>query len=135
MCKESFRRSINLIEKRGNILPADFTPVTSTEAIDQMISESNQQPIILFNNDPYCPISRRAYRQVEALAHPVALVDVSRATDVTRHISRRTQIRHESPQIIILHQGKAVWTASHGAITRQAVEQAFAQAGQPTEEQ
>ncbi len=116
-------------------MPTDFTPVTSTEAIDQMISESLQTPIILFNNDPYCPISRRAYRQVEALAHPIALVDVSRYTDVTRHISQRTQVRHESPQIIILHQGKAVWTASHGAITQQAVEQAFTQVGQSTEEQ
>lgn len=106
-------------------MPDKFTPVTTTTEIDILIEQSTEIPVILFNHDPYCPISRRAYHQMEAVPHAITLIDVSRYHTVTRHISVSTHIRHESPQVILLFQGRSVWSASHGAITREAVEQAL----------
>jgi bacillithiol system protein YtxJ len=36
--------------------------------------------------------------------------------------------RHESPQVIVLRQGRAIWSASHDAITAQAVATALQEA-------
>ena len=49
------------------------------------------------------------------------LVDVSRQHDVKRAVETQTGVRHESPQAIIVRNGKAVWDASHFAITAEDV--------------
>jgi bacillithiol system protein YtxJ len=51
----------------------------------------------------------------------VRLVEVQSARDVSREIADRTGVRHESPQVIVLRNGKAVWNASHFDVTATAV--------------
>ncbi len=65
------------------------------------------------------------------LGGDVPLVDVRRAHDVSDEIARRTGVRHESPQVIVLRDGRAVWSASHGAITAGAVRAAGDRATDP----
>lgn len=89
-----------------------FTPVTDTEALDALFASSAEQPVILFKHDPYCPISARAHREMEHVAGDVAIIDVAHDDVVKRAITERTGIRHESPQVIVLRDGKAVWSAS-----------------------
>ncbi len=52
---------------------------------------------------------------------PVYLVDVLAQRPLSQAIAARLGIRHESPQAIVLRQGKAVWDASHFAITAKEV--------------
>lgn len=108
---------------------AQLIAVTSTEGIDQLLQQSMDAPVVLFNFDPYCPISLQAYGEVTRLPREIAVVNVARDTDVTEYICERTGVTHESPQILLLHQGAAVWSASHFAITQAAVSQALVQAG------
>jgi bacillithiol system protein YtxJ len=56
-------------------------------------------------------------------------VDVRRDRAVSRAIEAQTGVRHESPQAIVLRHGKAVWDASHFAITAEAVTGAIAANG------
>lgn len=58
---------------------------------------------------------------------PVSLVDVARQRDLARRIAEQTGIRHESPQVLVLRDGVAVWSASHRAITAAAVAAALQQ--------
>jgi len=74
-----------------------------------------------------------ALDEVEAFvaAHPDApayLVDVRAERPQSQLIAARAGVRHESPQIIILRRGSAVWSASHGAITAGAIQRNFAMA-------
>lgn len=105
---------------------AHFIPITSTDAVDQLLAQSTEVPILLFNHAPHCPISRWAYQHVAAVPYDVALVNVAEDTHVTRHISLRTGVRHESPQLLLLYQGTASWTASHYALTQDAIAGALA---------
>jgi bacillithiol system protein YtxJ len=41
-------------------------------------------------------------------------------------LARRTGVRHESPQVLLLRGGRAAWSASHAAVTAEAVERALA---------
>ena len=101
-----------------------FTPITETTDLDQLLERSNNTPVILFKHSSTCPISSAAYQQMSQVAADVSLVVVQRARDVSKEIESRTGIRHESPQTIVLRNGQAVWTASHYDITAGAVEQA-----------
>jgi bacillithiol system protein YtxJ len=88
------------------------------------MDHSRTETVILFNHDPHCPISARAFSQIEQLDDDIMLVDVSREKALTREIQSRTGVRHESPQVIILRDGQPAWTASHFQITAQAVQTA-----------
>lgn len=102
-----------------------FTPVTTIAQLEQVMSDTASDPIVLFQHDPYCPISQYAYQQMRRLTYPISLINVSQHHDLTEAIEERTGIRHESPQVIVLKQGDASWSASHYAITQEAVEEAL----------
>lgn len=101
-----------------------FSPVSGVEILDTLLERSQSKAVILFNHDPYCPISARAYGQMEQLDEDVVLIDVSRERSLTREIQGRTGVRHESPQVIVLRDGRPTWSASHFQITTDAVEEA-----------
>ncbi|MDQ3821320.1 MAG: bacillithiol system redox-active protein YtxJ [Acidobacteriota bacterium] len=88
------------------------------------MTRSNKEPVILFKHSTTCPISANAYKQMSRVKGDVSLVVVQRARDVSNEIESRTGVRHESPQVVLLRNGEAVWTASHFDITSDAVERA-----------
>ncbi len=59
----------------------------------------------------------------------MALVDVRRHHALGQAVARRTGVRHESPQILVLVDGQVAWHASHGRITAVAVAEALAALG------
>lgn len=105
-----------------------FARVPHLAALDSFFSASADGPVVLFNHDPYCPVSAAAYRRVAALPETsvIALVDVAHAKDVTAAIAQRIGIRHESPQVIVVRHGRAVWSASHWEIDTSALIAALA---------
>jgi bacillithiol system protein YtxJ len=103
-----------------------FSAVDGPSELDAWFDRSHQETVVLFLHDPWCPISGRANSEMRSVEYaPIAVVDVARQRDVSREVQRQTGIRHESPQVIILREGKAVWDASHFAITGDAVSRAI----------
>ncbi len=100
-----------------------FKPVTDTESLDALFASSAQHPVILFKHDPYCPISARAYREMEQVPGDVALVDVEHNKEIASAVTKRTGIQHESPQVIVVKDGQPVWSASQFNIKANAVAQ------------
>lgn len=107
-----------------------FNQVSGVDALDALLERSRTEPVILFNHDPYCPVSARAFSQMERLDDEVMLIDVSRERSLTREIQGRTGVRHESPQVIVLRDGRPSWSTSHFEITADAVEDAASAAAQ-----
>lgn len=50
---------------------------------------------------------------------------IQQSRELSRLIAEETGIRHESPQIILFRGGKAVWSASHGGVTLEAMRSAL----------
>ncbi len=79
---------------------------------------------MLFKHSLTCPISSAALRQYQSFldhrpegdAAVYALVEIQNARDVSDEIARRTGIRHESPQALVLRGGEVAWHASHWSI-------------------
>lgn len=102
-----------------------FYKVNDTGALEQLYEHSRQKPVVLFKHSLTCPISSAAYSQMLNFDGEVALVEVQTSRDVSQEIARRTGLRHESPQVIVLRNGQVIWDASHFKITAAAVSRAI----------
>lgn len=93
--------------------------IDSDTDLDALIA---QDTVILFKHSTACPTSWAAHLQVMKFvdAHPefpVRMVSVIQERATSNKIAEKTGIRHQSPQIIFLRQGKVVSAISHGSIT------------------
>lgn len=101
-----------------------FIPLTSADSLDELFTRSNDRPVILFKHSLTCSISSTVYEEMQRLKHEVSLIVIQNSRDISLEIEKRTGIRHESPQVIIVRNGTAVWNASHWAIKTATVEHA-----------
>jgi bacillithiol system protein YtxJ len=101
-----------------------FFKITNKDELEQLISNSKTKPVVVFKHSTSCPISSRAYREMEQVEGDVNVVVIQNARDVSREVEQVTGVRHESPQVIVLKDGKAVWTASHYDVQAGAVAEA-----------
>jgi bacillithiol system protein YtxJ len=69
--------------------------------------------VIIFKHSNACGVSASAYRELEKLDKQVNMVEVQTAREVSRDLADLTGVEHETPQVIVLRDGKAVWNASH----------------------
>ena len=105
----------------------EFVPIGNANELAEWL----QQPGVglLFLHDPGCPISTLAYWEVADIGGAVAYADVRAAPALANEVERRTGLRHESPQAIVLRDGRPVWSASHFGVTSDAVSEALEEAG------
>ena len=63
---------------------------------------------------------------MEQVGGEAALIDVRAHPAMADEVERRTGVGHESPQAILLDDGRAVWSASHADVTAAAITAATA---------
>jgi bacillithiol system protein YtxJ len=98
--------------------------ITDVETFEELASRSEDAPVVVFKHSTTCPISAAAYSEMSSFEGDVALVEVQSAGNLSKEIELRTGVVHESPQVIVLRNGKAVWEASHWKVKADAVQQA-----------
>ena len=101
-----------------------FFEIDDRAALDSLITDSKQKPVIVFKHSNACSISSKAYREMEKVQGDVNILVVQSARDVSRELANLTGVRHETPQVIVLRDGKAVWNASHFDVQAGAVAEA-----------
>jgi bacillithiol system protein YtxJ len=94
-----------------------FFRIDDRQTLESLMSDSAMRPVIVFKHSNACSISARAYREMEKLDGQVNILEVQSARDISRELSTLTGVRHETPQVIVLRDGKAVWNASHFDVT------------------
>ncbi|MBI1760802.1 MAG: bacillithiol system redox-active protein YtxJ [Acidobacteria bacterium] len=101
----------------------EYQELTSLAGLTDLLQASHQQPVLFFKHSNACPISSRALGEFEkylaseasaSVQH--ALIVVQTAREVSDQLERVTGIQHESPQAILVRNGRAVWDESHLAI-------------------
>lgn len=97
--------------------------------LDKFLEKSQSSPVILFKHSTQCSRSAAVIEGFDAFeqANPsmaCGLILVIEYRDVSDEVEERFGIRHESPQAILVYQGKPVWHASHWAITKESLEAA-----------
>ena len=88
---------------------------------------------ILLKHGATCSISANARREIETFTAdhpelPVVALEVTKHGDLAEKVADQLGVRHASPQVFVLRDGKVAWHAEHFAITKQAVESQLADA-------
>jgi len=99
-----------------------WNDLTELQQLDTIVEESAETPVILFKHSTRCPVSRMAlknfeneYSIKEGSAKPYFL-DLIAHRDVSNEIASRFGVTHQSPQVIVVKNGQAVYNESHDAI-------------------
>ncbi|RCL76852.1 MAG: bacillithiol system redox-active protein YtxJ [Flavobacteriales bacterium] len=77
---------------------------------------------LIFKHSPRCGISSMALRRFEQTAYfknskdTFWIINVLLSRDISNKIAQTFSIRHESPQVLLIENGKLIHHASHAAI-------------------
>lgn len=101
-----------------------LTPLVDVQSLDAAIAESRERPVLLFKHSRYCGVSCEALDELQSHIDArtegdavYRMITVQTHRPVSDAAAQRLGIRHETPQAILLRDGKAVWNASHFRIT------------------
>lgn len=77
--------------------------------------------LVIYKHSPTCGVSSVTRPEVGALGDampsvPVYQVDVLRQRDLSEAVANELGVGHESPQVILVCDGRAAWSASHFSI-------------------
>lgn len=97
------------------LVPAE---IRSTIDLDNLIALSERQFVIIFKYSTRCGISRMVYRRMlSAELNPelytLHTLDVLSYKSVSNAVSSEYQVRHESPQALVIKDGKCIFHCSH----------------------
>lgn len=94
--------------------------LTSANQLEAIKAESHQQPVIIFKHSTRCSISRavldrveRNWNQSELTTAKPYFLDLLEYRPLSNQIAVEFTVEHESPQAIVIWQGKPVYAKSH----------------------
>ncbi len=99
----------------------NFTRITDIKTFEELLNQSRERPIVLFKHSTTCSVSASAYQEMKRFDGEVLLVEVQNARALSCEIENRTRVAHESPQVLVLRNGQAVWNASHWKVNAEKV--------------
>lgn len=108
-----------------------LTPLHDVQSLDAAIVESRERPVLLFKHSRFCGVSCEALDELQShidgapqtVAYKMITVQTHRS--VSDKAAELLGLRHQTPQAILLRNGKVVWNASHFSITASKLDQAL----------
>ena len=100
------------------VLHMTWEPLTSEEQFIAILDQSVSQPVIIFKHSTRCSISAMAKRSFEfgwplEVNIPVYLLDLITYRSVSNLIAAKLSVVHQSPQVLLIKNGKCIYNASH----------------------
>lgn len=105
--------------------------LASVDDLQQALSRSVDRRQLIFKHSAWCPLSAMALSELEShLERGPAdadywLVTVQTDRPVSDAVETRLEVRHESPQALLVRNGMVVWHASHRRITERSLDEAL----------
>ena len=98
----------------------NWNTLTTIEQLQTIDTESATQPIMLFKHSTRCSISSAALARLErgwkeASVKPY-YVDLLAYRDLSNAIATKYGIVHQSPQVLVIKNGQAIYNESHMGI-------------------
>lgn len=90
--------------------------------LEKIVAKSKERPQLIYKHSHRCSVCIMAKEEIEDAADDISnradlnFVNVINQREISDHIASELDIRHESPQAIILRDGQVAWTGSHWEI-------------------
>ncbi len=108
-------------QKVPDVMP--WIHLTTVAQLDEIEEQSKSVPVVIFKHSTTCGISRMAIKQFESEYDfergqlQAYYLDLKAYRDVSNEIATRFKVHHQSPQVILIKNGAAVYDESHGSIS------------------
>ena len=90
--------------------------LNSERVLKDIIQKSLTKPQIIFKHSTTCPISAMAKNRLESswdLEYDAHYLDLISYRSISNAIADQLSVKHESPQVIVIKNGEAIYNESH----------------------
>ena len=99
----------------------NWNELTDLAQLNEIITISNEKPVAIFKHSTRCSVSRMALKQFENEFNSSDKItpyflDLIAHRDISNEIATRFGVYHQSPQLILIKNGKAIYNVSHSDI-------------------
>src|SRR5690349_3626476 len=98
-----------------------WIPLTSEEQLDEIVAKSASKPQVIFKHSTRCSISSVAQQRLQKGKLPEDIdfyyLDLLTYRAISNQIAETFKVHHESPQVLVIKDGKCVYDESHLAIS------------------
>ena len=97
---------------------------------EALLDKSKTDPVLIFKHSTQCPISAQVYEEFVDFAEGArnltcGAVLVIENRSLSNAIANRFGVPHQSPQALLIKDGRVVWHASHWSITSDSLRDAL----------
>lgn len=98
----------------------NWIPLQDEMQLQKIIEKSNERTQVIFKHSTRCSVSSMVKNRLERESQPEGIdfnyLDLIRYRSLSNKIADDFKIRHESPQVILIKNGLAVFDEDHSAI-------------------
>lgn len=99
----------------------NWIALTNNEQLENVIKESYSKPVLIFKHSTRCAVSTmsldRLERKWEDSLIASYFLNLIQYREMSNFVAEHLKVTHESPQVILLKDGKVIYHASHNAIS------------------
>ena len=104
----------------------NWIQINNNSTFEDILQLSNDKPVLIFKHSTRCSVSFMAKKNLEwQLDQHITsyLLDLLAYRSISNEIAASFSITHQSPQVILVKNGKAIYNASHGKIDPETINQ------------
>jgi bacillithiol system protein YtxJ len=100
-------------------MPTSLQTLSTADQLERALDESARRPLVILKHSPTCGISAQAFESIadwlagESPDADFYVLPVQAGRALSTLLSQRFQIRHESPQVMVIDRGEVAWHGSH----------------------
>lgn len=103
----------------------NWKSLTTADQIQHIESDRMNQFIVIFKHSTRCSISSMILHRLEREQSPDNIdfyfLDLIKYRELSHAIAAQFDVQHESPQILLIKNGKCIYNESHNGISLQAL--------------
>lgn len=107
-----------------------WNQLNNLEEIDKIKEESKSTPVLIFKHSTRCSISsmaldrlQRAWDEEEMQELKPYYLDLISYRNISNQIAEEFNVEHQSPQVIVIKNGEAVYDTSHMSISYESLKE------------
>lgn len=95
----------------------NWTVLSSAHELEQLIAASHSLPQLIFKHSTTCNISAVAKARLDKALQPTTVffhyLDLLKHRNLSNNIATLFDVAHESPQVLLIKNGKCIYNESH----------------------
>ncbi|HEY9222382.1 MAG TPA: bacillithiol system redox-active protein YtxJ [Lutibacter sp.] len=110
-------------DKEENNMKINWVPLNDITQLSEIINISSDKPVLIFKHSTRCGISRMVLKNFESdydipeTEMDLYFLDLLNYRALSQDISTKFNVRHQSPQVLVIKNGEVIYNDSHDYIS------------------